>query len=300
MKEAEDLGAVTQTIEVCRKSIEPCKEITACERKGICPIEDDMDPEVYPLLREADVVVTATPIFFYNVPAQLKALIDRSQTLWARKYRLKLTDPRRKWRRGFLLALGATRGKNLFEGLDLTVKYFYDAVGASYVGSLTYRQIENPGDMAKHPTVLTDVRTAAKDLLDPLMDRRRVLFACGQNACRSQMASAFAQYLAGGRLDVSSAGSHPSEKVDPMMVEAMQEKGIDMAFRGTTRLEEALASERPQMIVTMGCREECPYTPGVEMRDWDLPDPAGQGIETMRNVRDEVEERVGRLIDELL
>lgn len=299
MEKAEKLGASTHTIEVCRQNIEPCKEITACERTGFCPIKDDMDPLVYPMLRRADIIITATPIFFYSTPAQLKALIDRSQTLWARNYRLKLIDPGRKWRKGFLLGLGATRGKNLFEGLDLTMKYFYDAVGASYDGSLTYRRIENSGDMAKHPTVRADVREEVGKLLGPLLGRKKVLFACKENTCRSQMASAYAKYLAGDRLDVFSAGSDPADEINPMMIEVMQEKGIDMAFRGTRRLQEAIEAEQPELVVTMGCSEECPVIPGGERLDWDLPDPAGQEIDVMRRVRDEIEERVTSLINHL-
>ena len=109
------------------------------KKKGFCPIDDDVRDEIYPLLRQAEVVVIATPIFFYNMTAQLKAVIDRCQTFWARKYKLKLKDPGANMRRGFLLAVGATRGKNLFEGLNLTTQYFFDAIGAQFEGSLTYR-----------------------------------------------------------------------------------------------------------------------------------------------------------------
>jgi len=164
MNELEKSGAQIKVIEADKKNIIPCKEYSVCEKKGFCPIDDDMNPEIYPLLRQADVIVVATPIFFYSAPAQLKALIDRSQALWARRYKLKLNDPGQKYRRGFLLALGATRGKNLFEGLTLTIKYFLDAVGASLEGSLTYRQIENPGDLQKHPSVLNDVKEKASHL----------------------------------------------------------------------------------------------------------------------------------------
>lgn len=297
MAAAEKLGATTRTIEVCRQKIDPCKEITVCERKGFCPIKDDMDPLIYPMLRSADVVVTATPIFFYNTPAQLKALIDRSQTLWARYYRLKIQDPGRSQRRGFLLAVGATRGQNLFEGLDLTMKYFYDAVGASYEGGLTYRQIENPGDMEAHPSVLADVEREAKRLLSPLLGRKKVLFACRENACRSQMAWAYARRLGGDRIDALSAGSTPADRVNPMMVEAMEEEGIDMAFVGTNSLASVLETEKPEMIITMGCGEECPVIPGVERLDWDLPDPAGGDIDVMRSVRDEIKQRVASLLE---
>jgi len=105
--------------------------------------------QIYPLLRQADIIVMAIPIFFYGPTAQMKCLIDRSQALWARRYVHRLIDPGRKWRRGFLLALGATKGRNLFEGINLTAKYFFDAVGASSDGRLTYKQIEGLGKIIK-------------------------------------------------------------------------------------------------------------------------------------------------------
>lgn len=298
LAQAEALGVQTKMVDVCSKKIDFCRELVVCEKKGFCPIHDDMESEIYPLLREADIVVTATPIFFYNTTAQLKALIDRSQTLWARKYRLNLTDPKRKWRKGFFLAVGATRGKNLFEGVDLTMKYFYDAVGADYAGSLTYRQIEKPGDMEKHPTVAADVRKAVEGLVKPMMSRKKILFACRENACRSQMASAFAQYLAGDKIEAYSAGTEAADKINPVMAEVMQEKGIDMAFRTPTLLDAAVAQNPPHIMVTMGCGEKCPFVPGCRMVDWDLSDPAGQTIDVMRRIRDEIEKNVTDLIRE--
>ena len=120
--------------------------------------------------------MAATPIFFYNCTAQLKAVIDRCQTFWARKYRLKLKDPGSETRRGYLLAVGATRGKNLFEGLNLTASYFFDAIDASFEGSLTYRGIEHRKDMEKHPTMRKDVQHAIEKLLQPLMERKKIFF----------------------------------------------------------------------------------------------------------------------------
>ena len=271
LEEAQRLGATTQMIEVCQKKIEPCMEYVLCEKKGICPIDDDMKHEIYPLLRKADVVVAATPIFFYNTTAQLKALIDRSQTLWARKYKLHLTDPNRKWRKGYTLAVGATRGKNLFEGLHLTMKYFYDAVGAEYAGSLTYREIEKPGGMERHATLHTDIQTSVATLLAPFRGRKKILFACRENACRSQMASAFARYIAGDKIDALSGGSTPVDAINPLMVEVMQEKGIDMGFRRPKSIEQAISKEKPDIIITMGCGEECPFVPGAKTENWNFP-----------------------------
>lgn len=298
MNEVEKAGVRTHVIEIAKKNIKPCMEYSVCEKKGACPIEDDMN-EIYPLLREADIIVLATPIFFYNTPAQTKALIDRSQTLWARKYRLKLTDPVRKNRRGFLLALGATKGANLFEGMKLTAKYFFDAVGADFEGSLTYRRIEKRGDMASHPTAAEEIREAAGNILRPYLSRKKILFACRENACRSQMASAFAGYIAGDRIDALNGGSTPADSINPLMVEVMQEKGIDMAFRKPKSIDLAISKEKPDIIITMGCGEECPFVPGAVRENWDLPDPAGESIEFMRNVRDEIEKRVNKLKDQL-
>jgi multimeric flavodoxin WrbA/protein-tyrosine-phosphatase len=297
MNEAEKTGARTHIIQVAQKNIKPCIGCGFCEKTGYCVTQDDdMKPEIYPLLREADVIVLASPIYFYNVTAQIKALIDRSQALWSRKYKLTLIDPGRHYRRGFLLSLGATKGKNLFEGVHLTAKYFFDAVAASYEGGLTYWRIENPGEMEKHPTVKKEVKEAVNGLLSPLLGRQKILFACRENACRSQMAAAFTQYLAGDKIEALSAGSEPADKINPDMVKVMQEKGIDMAFRITQSLDKTIAELQPDIIVTMGCGEECPFVPGAEKQDWDLPDPAGKPIEFMRHVRDEIEKKVKNLV----
>ena len=298
MNEVENAGVRTHVIEVAKKNIMPCMEYSVCEKKGTCPINDDMN-EIYSLFREADIIVLATPIFFYNAPAQTKALIDRSQTLWARKYRLKLTDPGYKTRKGFLLALGATKGNNLFEGIKLTTKYFFDATSASFEGSLTYRKMEKRDDMEKHPSVAGDVKEAADNILRPYLTRKKILFACRENACRSQMASAFARYIAGDKIDALNGGSAPVGAIDPLMVEVMQEKGIDMGFRRPKSIEQAISKDKPDIIITMGCGEECPFVPGAKTENWDLPDPAGKSIEFMRNVRDETEKKVIELKDQL-
>jgi arsenate reductase (thioredoxin) len=250
------------------------------------------------LLRRADVVIAATPIYFYNATAQLKALIDRSQTLWARKYKLELTDPGRPDRKGVLLAVGATKGKNLFEGMILTAKYFFDAIGADFQASLKYSQIENIGDMKKHPAVSEDIKKEVERMM-PMLRRKKILFACKQNACRSQMASVFAQYLAGGKIDALSAGSAPGSAVNPIMEEVMRESGLDVAFRKPQSIEAVIANTKPDMVITMGCGDQCPFIPGVVYEDWALDDPAGKPIEFMRAIRDEIEQRVKKLIETL-
>lgn len=296
LEQAREKGAATKSLHVSELNIAPCRGCGFCEKRGVCAHNpDDMVEKVFPLLRRADVVVLASPIYFYNVPGQLKLLIDRTQSLWARKYRLRLEDPGRKHRKGLLLGVGATKGKNLFDGTILTARYFFDAVGAEYTAALTYRRIERPGEMEKHPDVMSDVTTLV-DSLQPMFGRRKILFACRENACRSQMASAFARYYAGDRIDVLDAGSLPAETINPMMEAVMSEKGIDMAYRYPRSIDTVVAESKPDMIITMGCGEECPYLPGVVMEDWDLPDPSGQPIEFMREVRDEIEDRVRGLL----
>jgi len=298
LTEAERLGAHTQNLDVARMNITPCQECGTCEKKGFCPIDDDMQ-QVYPLLRQADIIVMATPIFFYGPTAQMKALIDRSQALWSLRYVFRLMDPGRKWRQGFLLSVGATKGKNLFEGTTLMAKYFFDAVGASFDGSLTYRQIERPGEIAKHPTALKDAKEKAGSLVTPFLNRKKILFVCTENACRSQMASAFTRYHAGDEIEVESAGSAPAEEINPLMEEVMREKSIDMAFRKPKSIEEAAHSGTPELIISMGCEEACLLFPGVANEDWSVPDPAGKPIELMRRIREEIEERVKRLIGQI-
>ncbi|MDZ7699443.1 MAG: NAD(P)H-dependent oxidoreductase [Deltaproteobacteria bacterium] len=296
LEEAAANGARTHPIRVAAKKLLPCQECGTCERKGFCPLDDEMQG-IYPLLWEADVIVAATPIFFYGATAQLKALIDRSQALWARRYTLGLTDPGRKWRKGLLLAVGATKGKNLFEGTSMTAQYFFDAMGARFEGTLGYRKVEAAGDIQHHPTALNEAREKVRELVSPGLARKKVLFVCTENACRSQMAGAFAQFHGGDRVEASSAGSAPADEVNPLMKDVMAEKGIDMAYRRPQTLEEATGKGPPDQILLMGCGDQRPLFPGVPTEDWDIEDPADQSIDVMRRVRDEIEERVIGLLD---
>jgi arsenate reductase len=126
-----------------------------------------------------------------------------------------------------------------------------------------------------------------------------VLFVCVHNAGRSQMAAAFLQHLAGDRIDVLSAGSQPADRINPVAVEAMAELGIDLAGRVPQVLTDGAVREA-DVVVTMGCGDECPFHPGKRYEDWVLADPAGQGIETVRGVRDEIRARVEALVADLV
>lgn len=126
-----------------------------------------------------------------------------------------------------------------------------------------------------------------------------VLFVCVHNAGRSQMAAGFLAHLAGGRIEVRSAGSTPGDQVNPVAVEAMREVGIDISAQ-TPKILTIDAVKASDVCITMGCGDACPVFPGKRYLDWTLDDPAGQGIEAVRPIRDEIERRIRGLIAELL
>jgi len=132
-------------------------------------------------------------------------------------------------------------------------------------------------------------------------DRPEVLFVCVHNAGRSQMAAALLAHHGGDRVVVRSAGTAPAESINPAVLEVMAELGIDLLAYGAhpKRLEDA-AVEASDVVITMGCGDECPFYPGVRYLDWALEDPAGQGVDAVRPIRDQIDELVRGLLDELL
>ena len=130
------------------------------------------------------------------------------------------------------------------------------------------------------------------------MTKPTVLFVCVHNAGRSQMAAGYLQHLAGDRIDVLSAGSKPGNEINPVAVAAMAEEGIDIAHNTPKVLtDEAVAAS--DVVITMGCGDECRWYPGKRYEDWKLDDPAGQGIDAVRPIRDEIRTRVEALIEDL-
>ena len=127
---------------------------------------------------------------------------------------------------------------------------------------------------------------------------KTVIFACVHNAGRSQMAAAFLTHLAGDRVEVRSAGSAPADSVNPAVVEALREVGIDIA-REVPKVLTTEAVQASDVVVTMGCGDACPIFPGKRYEDWVLEDPAGQGVGSVRPIRDEIKRRVLTLLDEL-
>ena len=133
----------------------------------------------------------------------------------------------------------------------------------------------------------------------PHQSKPRVLFVCVHNAGRSQMAAGFMSHLGQGRVEVLSAGSAPKDSINPVAVEAMAEIGIDISNNSPKVLTND-AVEQSDAVITMGCGDVCPFYPGKRYEDWVLDDPAGQGIESVRVIRDEIKVRVETLLAELL
>jgi len=154
LRGAQSQGAEVEKIIVDKLKISPCREYYRCLRDGNCAIRDDMD-DIYPKLLEADGVIVASPMFFYGLTSQVKALIDRSQALWVRRFILKQNLPDAV-RKGAFIAVGATKGQRLFDGAILTVKYFFQSIGVKYTAELLVRGVDKKGEIREHPTALSD------------------------------------------------------------------------------------------------------------------------------------------------
>ncbi|WP_174532902.1 arsenate reductase ArsC [Micromonospora chalcea] len=131
-----------------------------------------------------------------------------------------------------------------------------------------------------------------------MSDKPSVLFVCVHNAGRSQMAAAWLRHLAGDAVEVRSAGSEPADRINPVAAEAMREVGIDLTGQTPARLTWD-AAQASDVIVTMGCGDACPVLPGKRYEDWKLTDPAGQPLDVVRGVRDEIRARVEALLADL-
>jgi arsenate reductase len=131
-----------------------------------------------------------------------------------------------------------------------------------------------------------------------MSDKPSVLFVCVHNAGRSQMAAAYLSHLAGDAVEIRSAGSEPADRVNPAVVEAMAEEGIDVCAE-TPKVLTVDAVQASDVVITMGCGDTCPIFPGKRYLDWTLEDPAGQGVDAVRPIRDEIRTRIEGLISEL-
>jgi multimeric flavodoxin WrbA len=163
---ARDAGADVEEVVLRDLKISPCLEIYGCMQNGRCVIKDDFQ-ELYDKLLACDALILASPIFFYSVSAHTKILIDRCQSLWVKKYWIDKIPPGTTplMKKGLFISVGATRGKKLFDGALLTVRYFFDVLNIDLAEVLLYRELDFEGDVLKHPEYLEKACAAGKNLV---------------------------------------------------------------------------------------------------------------------------------------
>ncbi len=162
---AREAGAEVEEVFLRSHKISPCLEIYNCIKTGVCAIQDDF-PAILEKLEKSDGVMLASPIFFYSVSAHTKIFMDRCQSLWVRKYWIEKQEMGEalETRKGLFISVGATRGKKLFDGALLTVKYFFDVLNAGMWKNLLYRGLDHKGEVENHPEYLEEAFNAGRDL----------------------------------------------------------------------------------------------------------------------------------------
>jgi multimeric flavodoxin WrbA len=170
---AKEAGGQVEEIVLRDLKMSPCLEIYGCKKTGRCVIKDDFQ-DVYDKLLSCQAVMLASPIFFYTVSAHTKILMDRCQSLWVNKYWIEKTpfgkhEPKRK---GLFISVGATKGKRLFDGVRLTVRYFFDTFDAALWRSLLYRDLDLEGAVLKHPEYLEEAHRSGLELVEAIREIR--------------------------------------------------------------------------------------------------------------------------------
>jgi multimeric flavodoxin WrbA len=166
LKGVRQAGGEPEIIRLCDLNISPCLNCGGCDKTGKCVVDDDMTP-LYDKILSTNLIILASPIFFYGITAQAKAFIDRCQALWNRKRLLKEKGEWHEYpeRRGYFLSVAATSGTKIFEGAVLTMKYGYDAIGTNYDGELLVTGPDRRGDMAKFEKKLKEAEEAGRDFI---------------------------------------------------------------------------------------------------------------------------------------
>jgi multimeric flavodoxin WrbA len=161
-----DAGGSAREIFLRDLNIQPCIACNGCAKTGRCVLQDDMD-QVYPVFETSDVIVFAVPVFFYGFGAMAKAMVDRSQAFWVRKYQLKQDMNKARPGRsghGIVLSVGGAKGKRNFEGVLLTAKYFFDALGMSMAHHLTYGSVDEAGAIRQHPAACAEAEALGREI----------------------------------------------------------------------------------------------------------------------------------------
>ena len=300
MDKAAQAGAITHTIQVAKAGVTLCKGCGYCETHGRCVIADDpMASEIFGLIRQADLVVAASPVYFYGVSAQLKGLIDRCQTLWSRKYVYKLKDPLAATRQGILFSMAASRGRQLFDGVHLTAKYFFDAIDARFEHALTYRGVEAKGAIREQEGMEADIDALIEKTVRPMVSRKKILFVSPQGACRAPLAAAMAQQRHGRRIRTGFAGLTPVSELSPAMIQAIEAKGTDLGYRRPMAIDQALQGAAPDLTIAMDKTITEDPVPGVKTLIWPLSAPLVEDNGTMDQLMRDIETHVDTLIDQM-
>ena len=289
MNRASRTGAAVRTIQVARSGVVPCKGCGYCEKHGTCIIIDDpMSTEIFGLIRKADLIVAASPVYFYGVSAQLKVLIDRCQTLWSRKYVFRLKDPLATTRKGLLFSVAASQGRQLFDGVRLTANYFFDAIDASPTVSLTYRGVEAKGAISRQAPLTADVDAAIRTTVLPLVKRKKVLFVSSQGACRAPMAAAMAQQRYSDRIRTDFAGRSPAADLQAPMLRAMAKDGVDVGYRQPKPVDQAFFGTRPDLVINLDAADATLSDQGVKTIRWPLAEAAPSDDNEMDRLRQDI------------
>ncbi len=244
-------------------------------------------------------MVAATPVFFYGISAQLKVLIDRCQTLWSRKYVYKLKDPLSATRKGLLLSVAASKGRQLFDGIHLTTQYFFDAIDAQFSHALTYRGVESKGAIRHHEGLAADIDETIQKTVLPLVKRKHVLFISPTGACRAPMAAAIAQERFGDAIRTGFAAPRPAPEMSAPMSRFMQRVGVDVGYRIPQTFEQALFGTTPDLTVAIGDGADTIPIPGIKTVQWSLPEPTLPDEDAMNRLRRAIEAKLDVLMQSL-
>ncbi len=164
LKGAKSKGATVKNIKLITLKYKGCIECGECEKNGICSLKDDFSP-LYNEILSSDAIIIASPIFFYNISSLTQMAVERGQALWVAKYKLNknITD---KSKIGIFVAIGATRGQRLFDGVNLVIRYFFDAIGVKQVSSFLVKGIEKKGEVLQHKNLLDDAIEYGREIVE--------------------------------------------------------------------------------------------------------------------------------------
>lgn len=296
LKRLEDKGFQTVTLPIPQLKFAFCIGCGSCEKSGWCIFDDDYALKIAPMLRRAEVIVMASPVYFYGPSSQLKAAMDRGQMFWSRKYRLKLNDPLKKRRRGYILSSAATSGDDLFTSFVLNARYFFDAIDTSYAGALTFRRAEGKGVLAGRSDTQKRVHAAADLAVAPLYPpKRRILFVCRDGAIKSRIAWACAAASSPGTIWVSHAGTSPEAHLKARCDTWMEFRKSDLRYIPVIDIHESLDTFSPDLIVDMdGSLDDTPDVT-ADIR-WDLPSAPPNNDDEAKALIRHIESRVKKLL----